>query len=89
MSIKKHSEIELAAEYLEIPTEEIGYHYSGKYPSDVDFAKELCESLGITSEENLIPHPSWLHVNIDWDHTAHELMFYYLEKDGHYFSRYT
>jgi antirestriction protein len=53
--------------------------YSGQFNSDEEFAQDLCDQLGEIPKDL----PSYIH--IDWDMTAHELMYDYSESNGYYF----
>jgi antirestriction protein len=65
----------------EIPLDSIMDAYQGEYVSDIDFAQRLAEETGaITYSEK------WPLKCIDWDAAARELMFDYVESNGHYFN---
>ena len=52
--------------------------YYGEFASDVEFTRELLENTG-----DLPELPAYIH--IDWESTAKDIMFDYMEIDGHYF----
>lgn len=54
--------------------------YSGSFDSDEDFAEDMAEQCG-----DLDKHPHWPYTYIDWERAARELMYDYVEQDGHYF----
>ena len=54
--------------------------YSGKHDSDEDFAEDMAEQCG-----DLERSPSWPYTCIDWEWAARELMYDYIEENGHYF----
>jgi antirestriction protein len=54
--------------------------YSGKYDSDEDFAQDMAEQCGMLQDR-----VSWPYTCIDWEWAARELMYDYIEENGHYF----
>ena len=54
--------------------------YSGKYDSDEAFAEDMAEQCG-----DLERSPNWPYTCIDWTWAARELMYDYIEENGHYF----
>jgi antirestriction protein len=54
--------------------------YSGKYDSDEDFAEDMAEQCGMIQDKI-----SWPYTCIDWEWAARELMYDYIEENGHYF----
>jgi antirestriction protein len=54
--------------------------YSGKYDSDEDFAQDMAEQCGMLQDKI-----SWPYTCIDWEWAARELMYDYIEENGHYF----
>lgn len=73
------TEVIEAAFACDIPVEDIAEAYQGKWNSDADFAREMEESLGT------IPENFPLHIHIDWEATARDIMMDYVEDNGHYF----
>lgn len=53
--------------------------YSGEYDSHEEFAEDMAYQLGYE-----IPN-TWPHKFIDWEWAARELMYDYVEHNGHYF----
>jgi len=54
--------------------------YSGKYDSDEAFAEDMAEQCGMLQDK-----VSWPYTCIDWEWAARELMYDYIEENGHYF----
>lgn len=54
--------------------------YSGKYESDEDFAQDMAKQCGMLQDR-----VSWPYTCIDWGQAAADLMYDYIEEDGHYF----
>lgn len=52
--------------------------YQGKYSNDGEFVKQLLEDCG-----DIPKLPSYIY--IDWEKTARDIMYDYVEDDGHYF----
>jgi antirestriction protein len=65
---------------LGISLDSIEEAYQGYYSSAMDFAQEMAESTG-SLQDNL----AWPYTCIDWEYAARELMYDYMEQDGHYF----
>ena len=59
------------------------YRYSGSYESDEAFAEEMAEQCGDYPRQ-----VSWPYTCIDWEWAARELMYDYIEENGHYFINY-
>ena len=78
-SIELDAEIIKAGIECEIEPEKIDECYAGSYASDIDFAVELADSCGFEEPA------SWPNTCIDWERAARDLMFDYVENDGHYF----
>jgi antirestriction protein len=64
---------------LDIPLESIADAYYGQYRNDEDFAYEYAEQAGF------IPENQWPLNCIDWHQAARELMYDFMEENGHYF----
>lgn len=54
--------------------------YHGEYKDDEDFAYEMADSCGYINDK-----VSWPYTCIDWERAARDLMFDYVEYNGHYF----
>ena len=54
--------------------------YAGSFNSHEDFAEDMAEQLGLINID-----ASWPYTHIDWEQAASELMYDYLEHNGHYF----
>lgn len=54
--------------------------YNGEYLSDEDFAEDMAESTGALNSSS-----DWPHNCIDWTRAARDLMYDYMESNGHYF----
>lgn len=54
-------------------------NYQGKYSNDIDFVQTLLEETGEIPAN--LPH----YIHIDWESTARDVMYDYIEIDGHYF----
>jgi len=54
--------------------------YSGSYESDEAFAEDMAEQCGDYTRQ-----VSWPYTCIDWEWAARELMYDYIEENGHYF----
>ena len=63
----------------DIELENIEEAYQGEYDSDGDFTEQLLEDCG-DIPKNI---PNYIH--IDWERTARNIMFDYVEDDNHYF----
>lgn len=59
---------------------EIEEAYAGRYRNDAEFAQDLADQLG-----SIDVNVSWPYTCIDWEQAAHEIMYDYSEKYGHYF----
>ncbi len=68
-----------AAYACDIPFENIDEYYNGRWNSDEEFAQDMCDQLGEIPKDL----PSYIH--IDWEMTAKEIMYDYVESNGHYF----
>ena len=64
---------------LGIPLDSIADAYYGQSESDADFAYDYAEQTG------LIPDHVWPLNCIDWHQAARELMYDFMEENGHYF----
>ena len=73
-------EIFEAANYLDIPFNDIDEAYSGEFDSDEDFAQNIADDLGYINK-----NVSWPYTCIDWEYAAKELMYDYAEHNNHYF----
>jgi len=68
----------------EIPLDSIMDAYIGTYDSDSDFAYQMAFDMGTLQEiERVSP---WIANAIDWHLAARDLMYDYIESNGHYFS---
>ena len=76
------AEVFEAAAALDIPANEVEESYQGEYSSDEEFAQELAEELGAIDHD-----ATWPMNCIDWKKAARELMYDYVEEEGHYFRR--
>lgn len=74
-------DVVVAALKLGITLERMEDAYSGSFDSDEDFAQEMWENCGYL--DNIPDHLSGY---IDWQAVARDLMFEYVEQDGHYFN---
>lgn len=54
--------------------------YQGEYRCNTDFAEQMAEDLGLTSEKQ-----EWPFNHIDWEAAAKDLMMDYSEHNGYYF----
>lgn len=54
--------------------------YQGSYKSDEAFAEDMAEQCGDYPRQ-----VSWPYTCIDWEWAARELMYDYIEENGHYF----
>ena len=52
--------------------------YQGEFSSDEEMVRALLEDIGALPD---LPH----YIHIDWESTARDIMFDYMEIDGHYF----
>ena len=68
-----------AAHNCDVEFSNVDEVYSGRFASDEEFARDLCDQLGEIPKD----FPSYIH--IDWEMTAKELMYDYAESNGHYF----
>lgn len=73
-------EIAIAAHDVEILMDDVQEAYQGAHSSDRDFAMEMAEQLG-----ELDKNATWPHNCIDWEYAAKDLMYDYMESNGHYF----
>jgi len=64
-----------------IPFESIEDVYQGEYKDNEDFAYEMAESCGLIDD-----NAKWPYCCIDWSHAARELMYDFVDSNGHYFS---
>jgi antirestriction protein len=64
-----------------IDFDEIDDRYRGKYDDDEDFTMNLLDEMGDLPD--LLNKASYIH--IDWERTAREIMYDYVESNGHYF----
>ena len=69
----------ISAFRCEIDAEDFEESYSGEWPSDESFAKDLLEQTGD------IPRDLPWYVEIDWKKTAEHIMVDYIDDSGHYF----
>lgn len=54
--------------------------YQGEYKDDEEFAYQLADDLGYLQKD-----VNWPYDCIDWERAARELMYDYMEENGHYF----
>ena len=64
-----------------IDLDKIAAAYQGRYSSDVEFAMDCAEGMGVFDAVAVWPFSC-----IDWGHAASDLMYDYIAKNGHYFS---
>lgn len=69
-----------AAHKADIQLCDVSECYSGEFKSDEDFAQDIAEQLGAIDK-----NASWPQTCIDWEQAAKELMYDYVESNGHYF----
>lgn len=74
-------DVVVAAMKLGIALERVGGAYSGSFDSYEDFAQEMWDISGYLGDL-----PDHLSRYIDWQAVASDLMFEYVEQDGHYFN---
>lgn len=73
-------DVVIAAFECDIDPSDIDETYNGKYDSDIDFAEDIAEQLGLIDK-----NASWPQNCIDWEYAARELMYDYSESNGYYF----
>lgn len=76
------SEAVLAARSLGYDPDSAEEAYQGHYRTDVEFAQQFAEDMGLIQ-----PNLSWPYSSLDWSDAAAELMQDYCEESGHYFRR--
>jgi antirestriction protein len=64
---------------MEWDADQINEAYQGRFNSDADFARDLCDQIRAIPDD----FPSW--ISIDWYQTAKDIMMDYFESNGHYF----
>ena len=72
----------LAARSLGYDPDSAEEAYQGHYRTDVEFAQQFAEDMGLIQ-----PNLSWPYSSLDWSDAAAELMQDYCEEDGYYFRR--
>ena len=72
----------LAARSLGYDPDSAEEAYQGHYRTDVEFAQQFAEDMGLIQ-----PNLSWPYSSLDWSDAAAELMQDYCEEDGYYFMR--